>query len=60
MAQRMVALRLGWAAKVVAPVPGNMGGSRLSASLTGRGTRFSAGKVFDRLIEVFEDIWVGW
>jgi hypothetical protein len=60
MARRMVALRSGWAAKVVATVPGDIGGSRLSTGLTGRGTRFSAGETFDRLIEVLEDIWMGW
>jgi hypothetical protein len=60
MARRMVALRLGWAAKVVATVSGDIGGSGLSTGLTRRGTQFLAGKAFDRLIEVFEDIWVGW
>ena len=60
MAWRMSALRSGWAAKVVATVLGDIGGSRLSTSLTGRGTRFSAGEAFERLIEPFEDIWVGW
>jgi hypothetical protein len=57
MARRMSALRLGWAAKVVATVLGDIGGSELLTSLTGRGTRFSAGKAFDRLIDPFEDIW---
>ena len=56
----MSALRSGWAAKVVATVPGDIGGSRLSTSLTGRGTQFSVGEVFERLIELFEDIWAGW
>ena len=60
IAQRMSALRLGWAAKVVATVPGNIGGFGLLTSLTGRGTRFLAGKAFDRLIEAFNDIWMGW
>ena len=57
MARRMVALRSGWATKVVATVPGNIGGSRLLTGLTGRGMWFSVGEAFDRLIEVFEDIW---
>ena len=57
MARRMVALRSGWATKVVATVPGNIGGSGLSTGLTERGTWFSAGEAFDRLIEAFEDIW---
>ena len=56
----MSALRSGWTAKVVATVPGDIGGSGLSTGLTGRGTRFLAGKALDRLIEVFEDIWTGW
>ena len=60
MARRMVALRSGWAAKVVATILGDIGGSRLSTSLTGRGMRFSVGEAFDRLIEAFEDIWMGW
>ena len=60
MARRMVALRSGWASKVVATVPGDIGGSGLSIGLTGRGTWFLAGEVFDRLIEAFEDIWTGW
>ena len=42
MAQRMVVLRSGWAAKVVATVLGNIGRSRLLTGLTGRGTWFSA------------------
>jgi hypothetical protein len=60
MAWRMVVLRSGWAAKVVATVPGDIGGSRLPPSLTGRGMWFSANKMFDGLVEAFEDIWVGW
>ena len=56
----MVALRSGWAAKVVATVPGDIGGSRLSIGLTGRGMWFSVGEAFGRLIEAFEDIWAGW
>jgi hypothetical protein len=60
MARRMSALRLGWAAKVVEMVPGDIGGSGLSTGLTGRGTRFSAGEAFERLIEPFEDIGAGW
>jgi hypothetical protein len=56
----MSTLRLGWAAKVVATVPGNIGGSRLLTSLIGRGTWFLVGEAFDRLIDPFEDIWVGW
>ena len=60
MARRMVALRLGWATKVVATVLGDIGDSRLSTSLTGSGMWFLMGKAFDRLIEVFEDIWTGW
>ena len=60
MARRMVALRSGWAAKVVTTVLGDIGGSGLSTGLTGRGMRFLAGEAFERLIEPFEDIWVGW
>jgi hypothetical protein len=60
MARRMSALRLGWATKVVATVPGDIGGSRLSTGLTGRGMWFSAGEAFDKLIEAFDDIWTGW
>ena len=60
MAQRMFELRSGCTARVVAMVPGDIGGSGLSTSLTGRGMRFSAGEAFDRLIEALEDIWVGW
>ena len=59
MAQSMVVLRLGWAAKVVATVLGNIGGSGLSTSLTGRGTWFLTDEMFDGLVEVFEDIVVG-
>ena len=57
MALRMVVLRLGWAAKVVAMVLGDIGGSGLLTSLTRRGMGFSAGETFDRLIDAFEDIW---
>jgi hypothetical protein len=53
-------LRLGWAAKVVATVFGDIGGSRLLTGLTGRGMWFLAGETFDRLIDPFEDIWAGW
>ena len=60
MAQRMVVLRLGWAAKVVTTVLGDIGGSGLLTGLTGRGMGFSAGETFDRLIEAFEDIWACW
>ena len=56
MARRMVVLRSGWAAKVVAMVLGNIGGSGLSTGLMRRGMGFSVGKTFDRLIEAFEDI----
>ena len=56
MAQRMSALRLGWAARVVATVLGNIGGSGLSTGLIGRGQWSSAGETFERLIELFEDI----
>ena len=56
----MSTLRSGWAAKVVATVPGDIGGSGLSTGLTGRGTWFSAGEAFDRLIDAFDDIWTGW
>ena len=59
MARRMVVLRSGWATKVVATVPGNIGGSRLSTSLTRRGTWFSMDKMFHGLVEAFEDIWAG-
>ena len=45
---------------VVAMVLGDIGGSGLSTSLTGRGTGFLAGEAFDMLIEVFKDIRVGW
>jgi hypothetical protein len=55
----MSVLRSGWAAKVVATVSGDIGGSELSTGLTRRGMRFSVGKAFERLIEPFEDIWVG-
>ena len=41
-------------------VLGDIGGSGLLTGLTGRGMGFLAGKVFDMLIEAFEDIWVGW
>jgi hypothetical protein len=41
-------------------VLGNIGGFGLSTGLTRRGTGFSAGEAFDKLIEAFEDIWVGW
>ena len=60
MARRMVALRSGWAAKVVATVLGDIGGSGLSTGLTGRGMQFSAGEAFDGLIEAFEYIWTSW
>ena len=40
-------------------VPGDIGGSGLSTSLTERGIWFLVGEVFDRLIDVFEDIWTG-
>ena len=60
MAWRIVMLRLGWAAKVVATVPGDIGGSRLPSSLTGRGMWFSVNETLDGLVEVFEDIWAGW
>jgi hypothetical protein len=56
----MLALRSGWATKVVAMVPGDIGGSRLLTSLTGRGMRFLVSEAFERLIEPFEDIGVGW
>ena len=56
----MSALRLGWAAKVVAMVPGDIGGSGLSTGLTGRGMWFSVGEAFERLIELFKDIGAGW
>ena len=59
MAWRMVALRSGWAAKVVATALGDIGGSRLLTGLTGRKTQFSVDETFDGLIEVFEDIWIG-
>ena len=57
MAWRMFVLRSGCAARVVATVLGDIGGFRLSTGLTGRGMGFSAGEVFNRLIEAFEDIW---
>ena len=60
MARRMVVLRSGWAAKVVATVLGDIGDSRLSTSLTRRGMRFLVNEMFDGLVEVFEDIWTGW
>jgi hypothetical protein len=60
MARRMFELRSGCAARVVATVPGDIGGSRLSNGLTRRGMGFSVGKAFDRLIEVFDDIWACW
>ena len=50
----------GWAARVIATVVGNIGGSGLLTSLTGRDAGDSAGKVFDILIDPFEDIWTGW
>ena len=56
MARRMVVLRLEWAAKVVATVLGDIGGSRLSTGLTRRGMWFSANETFDKLVEAFEDI----
>ena len=59
MAQRMVVLRSGWAAKVVTTVLGDIGGSGLSTGLTGRETWFSMDETFDGLVEAFEDIWVG-
>ena len=45
---------------MVATVLGDIGGFGLSTGLTRRGVWFSAGKAFDRLIEVFNDIWSGW
>ena len=60
MAWRMFELRLGWAARVVAMVLGDIGGSGLLTSLTGRGIWFSAGETFDKLMEAFEDIRMGW
>jgi hypothetical protein len=57
MARRMVVLRSGWAGKVVATVPGDIGGSGLLTSLTGRGMWFLMGEMFDGLVDVFEDIW---
>ena len=56
----MSALRSGWATKVVATVPGDIGGSGLSTGLIRRGTQFLVGEAFDRLIDLFEDIWAGW
>jgi hypothetical protein len=56
MAQRMSALRFGWADRVVAMVLGDIGGSGLLTGLTRRGRQFSAGEAFERLIEPFEDI----
>ena len=53
-------LRSGWAAKVVATVPGNIGGSGLSTSLTRRGMWFLVDETFDGIVEVFEEIWMGW
>ena len=41
-------------------VLGDIGGSGLSTRQTGRGMRFSADMALERLIELFEDIWVGW
>ena len=55
----MSALRSGWAAKVVATVLGDIGGSGLSTGQTGRGIRFLVGEAFEGLIEPFEDIWMG-
>ena len=55
-----VGIEVRWAAKVVATVPGNIGGSRLSTGRTGRGMQFLAGEALERLIEPFEDIWAGW
>ena len=43
MAWRMFELRLGWAARVVAMVLGDIGGSGLLTGLTGRGIWFLAG-----------------
>ena len=60
MAQRMLKLSSGWAARVVTTVLGNIGGSGLLTGLTGRGTGFSVGEMFDKLMEAFEDIWAGW
>ena len=56
----MVALRSGWATKMVATVLGDIGGFRLSTGLTRRGMQFLVGEAFDRLIEAFEDIGAGW
>ena len=44
---------------MVATVPGDIGGSGLSTGLAGRGMWFSVGEAFDRLIDLFEDIWAG-
>ena len=60
MAWRIVVLRLGWAAKVVATVLGDIGGSGLLTSLTGRGMQFSVNETFDGLVEAFEHVWMGW
>jgi hypothetical protein len=55
-----VSIEVGGAAKVVATVLGDIGGSGLSTGLTGRGMWFSVGKALERLIELFEDIGTGW
>ena len=60
MAWRMLGLSSGWAARVNAMVLGDIGGSGLLTSLVRRGMEFLAGETFDRLIEAFDDIWVGW
>jgi hypothetical protein len=49
----------GWAARVITTVVGDIGGSRLLTSWTRRGVGDSAGEMFDMLVEVFEDIWMG-
>jgi hypothetical protein len=60
MAWRMSGWSLGWAARVIAMILGDIGGSGLLTGLTRRGVGFSGGDAFDILIEVFDDIWVGW
>jgi hypothetical protein len=60
IAWRMSGWSLGWAARVIAMVLGDIGGSGFSTSLVGRGVGDSAGKALDILMEALKDIWAGW
>src|SRR6266850_6157709 len=61
MVRRRTASMLSFAARVDRIVLGDIaGGSGVAGRGIGRGAKDSAGDMFDRLIDPFDDMWTGW